>query len=289
MLVIGAGVIGVELASVYSRLGSKVTIVELLDCVCPNIDAALSKQLQKVLTAQGLTFHLSTEVTGADVKPGGVQLHVKKGGKAGVLRGNVVLVAVGRKPYTKDLGLQEAGVNVDERGFVTVDDAFRTSVPSIYAIGDVIGGAMLAHKAEEEGISAVEAIAGHFVPVNYACIPDVIYTWPEVAGVGLTEAQAKEYGLKVKIGTFPFMANSRARCTGESDGLVKIIAEANTERVIGLHIFGPNASEMIGEGVIAIQSKSTASDIAHASHAHPTLSEAIKEAAMALLDKAIHM
>lgn len=288
LIVVGAGVIGVELASVYSRLGTQVVVVEMLDYICLMMDQTIRKTLLQTLKKQGLEFYLGAKVTGAEVGKEQVAVYVEHEGKKLTFDADNVLVAVGRRPYSKGLGLQDVGVQVSPRGFVEVNQDLQTNIPSIYAIGDLIDGAMLAHRASEEGIAAVEKLAGLHPHVNYMAIPNVIYTHPEVAAVGLTEQEAKDAQLKLQIGSCLFKANSRARCIGDTDGLVKIIGEANTGRLIGMHIIGPNASEMIGEGVIAIEKKATISDIAYASHAHPTLSEAIKEAALNALGHAIH-
>lgn len=287
MLVIGAGVIGLELASVYRRLGSEITIVEMLDRVTPTMDLAVSKQLLQLMKKQGLEFYLQAKVTGATVK-NGVNLAVEFEGKQLSLQGNVVLVAVGRRPYTKGLNAEAAGVKVSPKGFIEVDSNFHTSTQHIFAIGDVIDGAMLAHRSSHEGIAAAEIIAGQHPHVNYMAIPNVVYTHPEVAAVGLTEAEARAASLSIKTGTSFFRGNSRARCAGDTDGFVKIIGEANTGRLLGLHIIGPHASEMIGEGVIAIEKKATLEDIATAPHAHPTLTEAIMEASLTALGRTLH-
>lgn len=282
LLVIGAGVIGVELGSVYSRLGSKVQFVEFLDRICPTLDASISQELQKILTQQGMSFRLSSKVTGADLSPQEIVLRV--GDEQ--LRGDVVLVAIGRKPYSQNLGLENVGITA--KGAIPVDNRFRTSVPNIYAIGDLIDGPMLAHKASEEGVAVAEIIAGQNPVVNYLAIPNVIYTYPEVAAVGLTEAEAQNLGLKVNAGMFPFKINSRAKCTGEEAGFVKIVSDSVTDRILGVHIIGAHASELIAEGVLAIQSGLTTVQLAHTPHAHPTLSEAIKEAALGVHHRAIH-
>lgn len=285
MVVIGGGVIGVELASVYSRLGTKVTVVEMLDHICPAMDDAISRLLLQVLKKQGLEFLLSTTFVDAKVGRNEVVLNCKQGDKAVSLNGDVVLVAVGRRPYTQGLNLEGIGITVTPRGFVNVDGKFRTTQPNIYAIGDVIEGTMLAHLASDEGVAAVEIIAGQNPRINYMAIPNVIYTSPEVAAVGFSEKEAKDAGLAIKVGASWFKANPRARCMGQTDGLVKIIGEARTGRVIGLHILGAEASELIAEGVLAIEKKATLHDVAYASHAHPTLSESIKEAAQNALLK----
>lgn len=283
MLVIGAGVIGVELASVYSRLGAEVIVVEMLDTICPAMDHTMSKTLLQILKKQGLTFHLGVQVTKAVVEKG-VVLTVNHNDQEMSLAGDVVLVAVGRRPYTKGLGLAEVGIATSPRGFVTVDRNFRTTIPNIFAIGDLVDGPMLAHRASDEGVAAVEIMAGLHPHINYMAIPNVIYTHPEVAALGLTEKEALDMGLKLKIGTSFFKGNARARCTGYTEGLVKVIGDAVTGRLLGMHIIGPHASEMIGEGVIAIEMKATVEQIAKASHAHPALCEAIKEAAINLMD-----
>lgn len=280
LAVIGAGVIGVELASVYSRLGSEVIIIEMLDHICPAMDKAVSQQLLRILKKQGLTFLLSTQVVDAEATSKHVSLTLKNGNEESHLDVETVLVAVGRRPYTDGLGLDKVGINKTSKGFIPVDGLFRTNLPHVYAIGDVIEGIMLAHKASEEGVAAAEIIGGLRPHINYMAIPNVIYTAPEVAAVGLTEEEAKEAGLKVKVGTSSFKANPRARCTGQTDGMVKIIGEEISGRIVGMHIVGAHASEMIGEGVMAIEMKATLSQIAYASHAHPTFSECIKEAAV---------
>jgi dihydrolipoamide dehydrogenase len=288
LIVIGAGVIGVELASVYSRLGSEVVVVEMLDFICPTLDSAMSKMLLQILKKQGMTFHLGMQVTGVERKGSELILSMKHGEEVSQESGDVILVAVGRKPYSTGLGLKEIGVVTNHRGFVTVDDRFRTNIPSILAIGDLVDGSMLAHRASEEGVVAVELLAGLHPHINYLAIPNVIYTHPEVAAVGLTEQEVKEAGLAVKIGSFFFKANARARCSGDDDGMVKVIGEEKSGRLIGLHIIGQHASELIAEGVLAIEKKATLQEIAAAPHAHPTLSEAIKEACLSALGKVIH-
>ncbi len=284
MLVIGAGIIGVELGSVYSRLGSQVVFVEFLDRICPTLDGSIARAFQEILQKQGLTFHLSTKVTSAS----GTTLTVEHEGASRTLEADVVLVSIGRRPYTKGLGLEKVGIKPTDRGFIPINGRFQTSVPTIYAIGDVVDGPMLAHKASEEGIAVAEIIAGQNPSIEYMAIPSVVYTDPEVAAVGLTEEEAKKMGLDIKVGTFPFKANSRAKCTGEDKGMVKIIADSATDRLLGMHILGAKASELIAEGCVAIQKKATVLDIAHTPHAHPTLSEAVKEAALDVHKRAIH-
>jgi dihydrolipoamide dehydrogenase len=284
LLVVGAGVIGVELGSVYSRLGSKVEFVEFLDKICPTLDESISKELQKILTKQGMNFRLSTKVTGADISSNEVVLRIGQE----QLIGDVVLISVGRKPYTQNLGLEAVGITPTSKGTIPIDNRFRTSVPNIYAIGDIVDGPMLAHKASEEGVAVAEIIAGQNPVVNYLAIPNVIYTNPEVAAVGLTEAEAKALGVTVKTGMFPFKINSRAKCTGEEEGFVKIVSDSATDQFLGVHIIGAHASELIAEGALAIQNRLTTLELAHTPHAHPTLSEAIKEAALAVHGRALH-
>lgn len=286
MLVIGAGVIGVELASVYNRLGTEIVIIEMLDKITPMMDAAVSRTLQQILKKQGFTFHLGAKVTKADVTDQ-VSLEVQTAEGTQTLTGDCVLVAVGRRPYTKDLGLEKVNIALDKHGFIQVDKQFRTSVPNIYAIGDVIEGPMLAHKAFREGMVAAEIIAGQSSRINYLSVPNVIYTNPEVAAVGLTEQEAKDLGLELKIGTSHFRGNSRARCIGVSEGFVKVIGDKATDRLVGVHIVGPSASEMIGEAALAMELNTTVTKVAETPHAHPTLSEAIKEACLGALGRAI--
>ena len=291
LIVVGAGVIGLELGSVWRRLGATVTVVEFLDCILPGMDAEVSKQMQRILTKQGLEFKLSAKVTAAKAGKDGVTLSVEpvKGGKKETLKADVVLVAIGRRPYTEGLGLKEAGVEMDDKGFVKVDEDFQTNVEGIYAIGDVIGGAMLAHKAEDEGVVAVEIIAGQSGHIDYDAIPGIVYTWPEVAAVGKTEEALKKAGVAYKAGKFPFTANSRARCNADTDGFVKILADAATDRVLGCHIIGPEAGDIIQEVVVAMELSASAEDIARICHGHPGLSEAVKEAALGVGGRAIHI
>ncbi|KAJ3359150.1 dihydrolipoamide dehydrogenase precursor [Allomyces javanicus] len=293
MIVIGAGVIGLELGSVWSRLGSEVSVVEYQGAIGAGMDGQMAKEFHKMLKKQGLNFELNTKVLGTELV--GDKVHVKvedsKGGNQRTLEADTVLVAIGRKPYTDNLGLENIGLTTDNRGRIQVDSHLRTAVANVWAIGDVIVGPMLAHKAEEEGIAAVENIingAGH---VNYDAIPSVIYTHPEVAWVGLTEEQVKEKGIEYNVGSFPFIANSRAKTNGDFQGLVKIISDKNTDRMLGAHIIGPNAGEMISEATLAIEYGASSEDVARTCHAHPTLSEAFKEACMAAYGnkKPIHM
>lgn len=291
MVVIGGGVIGLELGSVWRRLGAEVTVVEFLPDILPGMDAEVVKQATRTFKKQGLKFKTGTKVTGAKTAKSGVSLTVEpaQGGDAETLKAEVVLVAIGRKPHTEGLGLDTAGVAVDERGFVLTDGHYKTNVPGIWAIGDVIGGQMLAHKAEEEGIACVELIAGQAGHVNYGAIPGVVYTHPEIAAVGKTEQQLKDDGIEYTVGKFPFMANSRAKAVGDTEGFVKIISDANTDRVLGCHIIGPGAGELIQEVVLAMEFGGSSEDIAYTSHAHPGTAEAVKEAALAVLGRAIHM
>jgi len=289
LIVVGAGYIGLELGSVWSRLGAKVTVLEFLPRIVPTMDAEIAAQLQKILTKQGLEFHLETKVMGANVRDNQVVVETQVKGQAKQFEADKVLIAVGRRPFTAGLGLEDLGVAKDAKtGQVIVDDQYQTNVKGIYAIGDLIAGPMLAHKAEDEGITFAEILAGQKSRVNYDAIPGVIYTWPEVAAVGLTEEQVKERGSEYRVGKFPFAANGRARCMDEMDGMVKIIADRHTDRVLGVHIFGPRASDMIAEAVNVIEFAGSAEDIARISHAHPTLSEAMREAAFAVDGRAIH-
>jgi dihydrolipoamide dehydrogenase len=291
LVVIGGGVIGLELGTVWRRLGSEVTVVEFLDKILPTNDGEVSKTMQKILAKQGFTFKLGTKVTKAVKKGKSVTLTVEPaaGGAAEEIKADAVLVAIGRKPYTEGLGLENVGVKPDARGFIQVDHNFQTNVPGIFAIGDVIGGAMLAHKAEEEGVALAELLAGQHGHVNYDAIPGVVYTWPEVAAVGKTEEQLKAEGVAYKAGKFPFTANGRARSMNETEGFVKILACASSDRVLGAHIVGPNAGDLIAELVMAIEFGASAEDIARTCHAHPALGEAVKEAALAVDGRPIHM
>jgi dihydrolipoamide dehydrogenase len=291
LVVVGGGIIGLELGSVWARLGAAVTVVEFTDAIAPSMDAEVRRQFKRVLEKQGLKFKLSTAVKSAEKTGAGIRLSLEpaKGGAAEQLDADVVLVATGRRPFTAGLGLEAAGVEVDARGRIPVDAHFKTNVAGVYAIGDVVPGPMLAHKAEEDGIACVEGLAGRGGHVNYATVPSVVYTWPEVAWVGRTEDELKAAGVKYKAGKFSFMANSRARTSGETDGMVKVLADAATDKVLGVHIMGAAAGELIGEAVLAMEYGASAEDIARTCHAHPTLSEAVKEAALATFAKAIHM
>jgi dihydrolipoamide dehydrogenase len=290
LIVVGGGYIGLELGSVWARLGAKVTVIEFLPRILALGDAEIATQLHKLLSKQGLTFHIETKVTGASVQGGHVIVNAQAKGESVLFQGDKVLVAVGRRPYTAGLGLEEAGVAVDERsGRVLVNENFETKVPGVFAIGDLIAGPMLAHKAQEEGIALAEQLAGQKTHVNYATIPSVIYTWPEVASVGQTEEQVKGSGRAYRVGKFPFQANGRARSLDEAEGFVKVIADAETDRLLGVHILGPRASELIAEAVLAMEFAGSAEDIARTCHAHPTLSEAMHEAALAVDKRAIHI
>ena len=290
MAVVGGGVIGLEMGSVWSRLGTKVTVIEFMDRLCPSMDTELTKKFQTTLKKQGFKFELKTKVVESVVEDDGVTLKTEaaKGGKEKQEKYDIVLVATGRRPYTEGLGLEALGIQKDKLGRIEVDEHFKTAVPSIYAIGDCIDGPMLAHKAEEEGIAVIETIAGYAGHVNYDAIPGVIYTYPEVAAVGKTEEELKEAGVEYVKGSFPFAANSRARANQSTDGFVKVLADKKTDRILGVHIIGPNAGEMIAEGVIGMEYGASSEDIARTCHAHPTLSEAFKEACMDTYDKPIH-
>jgi len=291
MVVVGAGYIGLEMGSVWRRLGSKVTVVEFLDRILPGMDGEVAKQFQRILQKQGFEFRLGAKVTGAKKTNKGVILTIEptKGGPAESIEADVVLVAIGRRPFSEGLGLDRTGVALDERGRVKTDAHFRTNVEGIYAIGDVIAGPMLAHKAEEEGVAVAEIIAGQAGHVNYETVPGVVYTHPEVASVGKTEEELKAAGIEYKVGKFPFLANSRARAVVDTDGFVKILADAKTDRVLGVHIIGPEAGTVIHECVMAMEFGASAEDIARAFHAHPTLNEAVKEAALGVAGRAIHI
>ncbi len=291
LVVIGGGYIGLELGSVWSRLGSQVTVVEMLDRLAPGLDGEVAKQLQRVLTKQGLAFKLGTKVVSVETKGKSVKLTLEPagGGKSETLDCDVVLVAVGRVPNTQGLGLAELHVKTDNRGRIAVDEKFAASVPGIYAIGDVINGPMLAHKAEDEGIAVAEILAGQAGHVNYDVIPSVIYTAPEVASVGRTEEDLKAAGIDYKVGKFPFTANGRAKVNRTTEGFVKVLAEEGTDRVLGVHIIGADAGTMIAEAAVLMEFGGSAEDLARTCHAHPTLNEAVKEAAFAVDKRAIHM
>lgn len=291
MIVIGGGVIGMELGSVYARLGAKITVVEFLDTLIPSMDRALGKELQKVLKGLGFEFNFEHKVTGAVVK--GKEVIVTAEGKDGKkieIKGDYCLMSIGRKPFTEGLDLDKAGIKMDERGRIAVDGHLQTNVPGIYAIGDVVKGAMLAHKAEEEGTFVAETIAGQKPHINYNLIPGVVYTWPEVAAVGYTEEQLKEQGRAYKVGSFPFKASGRARASMDTEGFVKVLADKTTDEVLGVHMIGPRAADMIAEAVVAMEYRASAEDISRMSHAHPTFTEALKEACLAATEnRAIHI
>ncbi|MGH6788108.1 MAG: dihydrolipoyl dehydrogenase [Pseudolabrys sp.] len=291
LLVIGAGVIGLELGSVWRRLGAEVVVVEFLDGILPGMDGEVRRQAQRLLEKQGMTFKLSSKVTAVDASGARLKATVEpaKGGAAETIEADVVLVAIGRVPYTEGLGLKEAGVKMDERGRVAVDRHYATNVPGIYAIGDVIAGPMLAHKAEDEGVAVAEILAGQAGHVNYDAIPNVVYTYPEIATVGKSEDELKAANIAYNAGKFPFTANGRAKANLTTEGFVKILADAKTDRVLGVQLICADAGNMIAEAVLAMEFGASAEDIARTCHAHPTLSEAVKEAAMAVAKRAIHM
>ena len=291
MVVIGGGVIGLELGSVWARLGAKVTVIEFMDQILPGMDGEIRKEANKIFKKQGITFKLSTKVTSAKASGKSVDLTLEAatGGSEEKMSADIVLVAVGRKAYTDNLGLDSVGVETDERGRVKTDGHFKTNIDGIYAIGDVIAGPMLAHKAEDEGVVLAEMLDGQTGHVDYNLIPGVVYTWPEVASVGKTEEQLKEEGIEFKSGKFPFMANGRARAMNALDGFVKILADKRTDRVLGCHIIGPEAGTLIAEVALAMEFGASAEDIARTCHAHPTLEEVIKEAALAVDGRPIHI
>jgi len=291
LIVIGGGVIGMELGSVYGRLGAKVTVVEYMDSIIPTMDKSLGKELQKSLKKIGFEFFLKYKVTG--VENLGKEVVVKAENAKGEtveIKGDYVLVSIGRKAYTDGLNAAAAGVKITDRGQIEVNDHLQTAVPHIYAIGDVVKGAMLAHKAEEEGVFVAETIAGQKPHINYLLIPGVVYTWPEVAAVGYTEEQLKEQGRAYKVGKFPFLASGRARASMDTDGMVKVLADANTDEILGVHMIGPRTADMIAEAVVAMEFRASAEDIARMSHAHPTYTEVFKEACLAATDnRALHI
>ncbi|MCC6766394.1 MAG: dihydrolipoyl dehydrogenase [Deltaproteobacteria bacterium] len=289
LLVIGGGAIGLELGSVWVRLGAKVTVVEFLDRIVPMMDRQMGIALQKALQKQGMTFLLQTAAVKSERTAGGMKVTLESKGQASEIEADVVLVSVGRRPHTDGLGAREIGVAFDERNRVVVNERFETSVAGVFAIGDVIAGPMLAHKAEEEGTAVVEMMAGHAAHVNYAALPNVVYTWPELASVGLTEEEATQQGIPLAVGACPFQANARARCLGETTGSVKMLADARTDRIVGVHVLGPRASDLIAEAAIAMEFGASAEDVARSVHAHPTLAEALKEAALAVGKRAIHL
>ena len=290
LVVIGAGVIGLELGSVWRRLGAEVEVIEYLDRILPGMDLETCKAFQRILEKQGISFRLGAKVTGVDAIKGGVKLHVEPaaGGEKTTIGADVVLVAIGRKPFTAGLGLETVGVALDNRGRVVTDHHYATNVPGIYAIGDVIAGPMLAHKAEDEGVALAEMLAGKAGHVNYDVIPGVVYTFPEIASVGKTEDELKAAGVAYNVGKFNFSANGRARANRTTDGFVKVIADKATDRVLGVHIVGAGAGEMIHEAAVLMEFGGSSEDLARTCHAHPTMSEAVKEAAMAVEKRAIH-
>jgi len=290
LVVIGAGAIGLELGSVWSRLGAEVTVVEFLDHVLPGMDREIGKHAKRILSRQGLSFQLESKVTDAEVGGEEVVLSVEPagGGEATRLSADAVLVSIGRRPCTSGFGLEELNVALDERGFIRVDESFTTSVPGIFAIGDCVPGPMLAHKAEEEGVACVERMAGQKTAIHYDRVPAVVYTWPEVAAVGATEETLKERGTEYRVGKFSFQANSRARVTGDTDGFVKVLADAKSDELLGVHILGPMAGDLLAEAVMALEFRASAEDLARTCHSHPALAEALKEAALAALGRALH-
>ncbi len=291
MVVIGGGVIGLELGSVWQRLGTEVTVIEFLDRILPGIDGEVANQTQKILAKQGMKFKLASKVTAAKNEGASVTLSLEAatGGSPETLQAETVLVSIGRRPFTAGLGLENLGVKRDERQRIAVDHRFETNVKGIYAVGDVIAGAMLAHKAEEEGVVCVEMMAGQTGHINYNAIPGVVYTWPEVAFIGKTEEQLVSEGVKYKVGKFPFSANGRARAMSDTDGFVKLLADSTTDRILGAHIVGPDAGTMIGGLALAMEFNASCEDIYRTSHAHPTLNETIKEAALAADGRAVHI
>ena len=289
LIVVGGGYIGLELGSVWRRLGAKVTVIEYALSIVPMLDKEIATQFMKLQQKQGIEFKLNTKVLSAEVKSGKVNLTIEEGGKSSVVTSDVVLMAVGRKAYTQNLGLESVGIITDKQGSIEINDRFQTAISNIYAVGDVVKGAMLAHKAEEEAVAAVEIMAGQAGYVNYNLIPSVIYTYPEVASVGETEEQLKEKGINYKVGKFPFLANSRARAIGSTEGMVKILADSKTDRVLGAHIIGADAGTLIAALTAYMEFGAASEDIARTCYAHPTLSEAIKEAALSVDKRTINM
>ncbi len=291
LVVIGGGVIGLELGSVYGRMGSKVSVIEYMDSLIPTMDRTMGKELQKSLKKIGFEFYLKHKVSAVESKGKEITVKAENGkGETVEVKGDYVLVSIGRKPYTEGLNAEAAGVKITEKGQIEVNEKLQTSVANIYAIGDVVKGAMLAHKAEEEGVFVAETILGQKPHINYNLIPGVVYTWPEVAAVGFTEEQLKEKGVKYKTGKFPFMASGRARASMDTDGLVKVLADAETDEILGVHMIGPRTADMIAEAVVAMEFRASAEDIARMSHAHPTYTEAFKEACLAATDnRALHI
>ncbi len=289
LIVIGGGVIGLELGSVWRRLGAKVTVVELFPTILPGMDADVIKEMDRVLRKQGMEIRTDTRVVGGKRQPEGVRIDVEHNGKKETLDGDYVLVSVGRRPSLTGVDAKALGIATGRRGEITVDDQMRTNVPNVFAIGDAIGGKLLAHKAEEEGVVAAEVIAGKPARMHYRSIPSVVYTWPEVASVGLSEEEVKQSGREYRVGKFPFSANGRARTMGESAGFVKLIADAKTDALLGAHLVGPNVSELVAEVVMAFEFDGSSEDIGITVHAHPTLAETVKEAALGVLGRSIHI
>jgi dihydrolipoamide dehydrogenase len=289
LVVIGGGVIGLELGSVWRRLGAKVTVVELMPTILPGNDEQIVKEADKVFRKQGLDLRVGTKVTGAKVEANGVKVDIEKDGKKETLDADYVLVSVGRKPSLTGIDAKALGLNLGKRGEIAVDAQMRTNLPNVYAIGDAVGGKLLAHKAEEEGVIATEVIAGHKVHMDYKSMPSVVYTWPEIATVGLAEHEVQASGRKYKTGRFPFSANGRARTAGDTTGFVKFIADAETDELLGAHMIGPNVSELIQEAVLAFEYRGSSEDIGITVHSHPTLSETVKEAALGVLGRPIHI
>ena len=289
LVVIGGGVIGLELGSVWRRLGAKVTVVELMPTILPGNDEEIIREADKVFRKQGLDIRVGTKVTGAHLEGTGVLVNIEKDGKSETLKADHVLVSVGRKPSLLGIDASGLGLKLGKRGEIVVDDQLRTNLPNVYAIGDAVGGKLLAHKAEEEGVIAAEVIAGHKVRMDYKSMPSVVYTWPEIATVGLAEHEVKATGRKYKTGKFPFSANGRARTAGDTTGFIKFIADAETDELLGAHMIGPNVSELIQEAVLAFEYRGSSEDIGITVHSHPTLSEAVKEAALGVLGRSIHI
>ena len=289
LVVIGGGVIGLELGSVWRRLGAKVSVVELMPTILPGNDEEIVREADKVFRKQGLDIRVGTKVTGAQLEKTKVLINIEKDEKKETLEADHVLVSVGRKPSLLGIDAEGLGLKLGKRGEIVVDDQLRTNLPNVYAIGDAVGGKLLAHKAEEEGVIAAEVIAGHKVHMDYRSMPSVVYTWPEIATVGLAEHEVKESGRKYKTGKFPFSANGRARTSGDTSGFIKFIADAETDELLGAHMIGPNVSEMIQEAVLAFEYRGSSEDIGITVHSHPTLSEAVKEAALAVLGRPIHI
>ncbi len=289
LLVVGAGAVGLEIGSVWARLGAQVTVVEFLDSIVPLMDRGMGRQLHAALKKQGMIFRLETSATRAERTEHGVRVTLESKSESVTEDADVVLVAIGRRPYAEGLGAREIGVAFDDRGRIVVGEHFETSVAGVFAIGDVVPGPMLAHKAEEEGVVAVERMAGQASHVNYDAIPNVVYTWPELASVGLSEEDAAQRGVTINVGSFPFMANARAKCLGATEGGVKVLADARTDRILGVHVLGPRASDLIAEAALAIEYGASAEDVARTPHAHPTLAEALKEAALAVAKRSINI